>query len=289
MQWPVVTTSSRVTVWWTMSCLLILCVASAGLAQDASGARSTRAPAIDSNTKNPLEGRREAIASGSTIFRSRCTGCHGVDARGFVGPDLTNLWAGGATDGQLFRIVQRGVPGTEMPPFDIRSQDEEIWQTLAYVKTLNAPVGGREAPTGDAANGERIFRATCTGCHIVNGRGGELGPNLSRIGSARSRATLKEKVRGTSSIIRPGYEPVTLVMKDGQRVRGVKKNEDDWSIQIMDTGTRLQGYLKTTLAEVISDKQSVMPAYGPAQLTDHDLDDMLRYLGTLRATDAGRR
>ena len=91
------------------------------------------------------------------------------------------------------------------------------------------------------------------------------------------------KVRGSSALIRSGYEPVTLVTRSGERIRGVRKNEDEFSIQIMDMRERLQGYLKSDLAEFTLDKQSVMPAYGPDRLADSDLDDLLRYLTSLRA------
>jgi hypothetical protein len=145
-------------------------------------------------------------------------------------------------------------------------------------------------PTGDAASGERIFRANCGSCHMVSGRGGQLGPDLSRIGSARPRTGLAAKIRGTSAFIRPGYEPVTLVTRQGERIRGVRKNEDEFSIQIMDMRERLQGYLKTNLTDVTMDKQSVMPAYGSDRLPDRDLDDLLRYLSTLRgAADMATR
>ena len=260
----------------------VLCLMSGSLAFTQGRGGAGGAAAADAATTNPVDGKPVSIENGSRIFLSRCTGCHGRDARGYLGPDLTGLWANGATDAQLFRTVQRGVPGTEMPPFDIRSQDLEIWEILAYLKSINAPVGAAPAPTGDAANGEKIFRANCSGCHIVGGRGGELGPNLSRIGSGRSRATLAEKIRGTSKVIRGGYEPVTLVTKDGEKIRGVKKNEDDWTIQIMDMRARLRGFLKQDLTQVTDEKQSVMPVYGPAQISDRDLDDLLRYLGTLR-------
>ena len=89
--------------------------------------------------------------------------------------------------------------------------------------------------------------------------------------------------------IRPGYEPVTLVLRDGQRIRGVKKNEDEYSIQVMDMRQRIQGYVKANLAEVVAEKQSVMPAYAPDQLNGGDLDDLLSYLSTLRGTDSVRR
>src|SRR5262245_6718475 len=40
-------------------------------------------------TRNPLEGNAQAIGNGKAMFRTRCAGCHGPDARGYLGPDLT--------------------------------------------------------------------------------------------------------------------------------------------------------------------------------------------------------
>jgi cytochrome c oxidase cbb3-type subunit III len=231
--------------------------------------------------RNPLEGNAQAIGNGTAMFRNRCAGCHGPAARGYLGPDLTGFWAAGGDDGRMFDIVRRGVAGTEMPPADSqRVPDRDIWQMLAYVRSLGAVPA--EPPTGDAESGARLFRTNCSGCHVVNGRGGQLGPDLSRIGSARPRAGLLSKLRGTSGLIRPGYEPVTLVTARGERIRGVRKNEDEFSIQIMDTREQIQGFLKANLTEMTSDEQSLMPVYGPDRLNDRDLDDLLRYLTTLR-------
>ena len=77
------------------------------------------------------------------------------------------------------------------------------------------------------------------------GRGGRIGPDLTRIGIARSRAALVREIRTPSEWVPPAYETVTLVTKDGQRIRGTKKNEDVFSIQVMDLRERIQGYLKT--------------------------------------------
>ena len=238
--------------------------------------------------KNPVEGNPQAISNGGAMFRTRCAGCHGPDARGYLGPDLTGVWSRGNTDDRIFDIVRHGVPGTEMTPADPqRVADRDIWQVLAYLRTLSAVPA--PPPTGDAASGERFFRANCSSCHMVNGRGGQLGPDLSRIGSGRPRAGLLSKLRGASELIRAGYEPVTLVTREGERIRGVKKNEDEFSIQIMDTRERLQGFLKANLSELTMEKQSLMPVYGPDRLNDRDMDDLLRYLGGLRGTDAARR
>lgn len=251
-------------------------------------AQDRTAPTDVRVTKNPLEGNQDAIRDGATKFRSRCAGCHGPDAHGYIGPDITGLSASGYTDDRVFGIVRRGVPGTEMTPTDpLRVPDREIWQILAYLGTVRALPS--TPSSGDAQNGERVFRATCSGCHMINGRGGQLGPDLSRIGSGRSRPVLLNKVRGTSNNILPGYDAVTVVMRDGQRIRGVKKNEDEFSLQIIDMRERLQGYLKADLTEIVNEPRSVMPSYGPGQLTDGALDDLLQYLGTLRRSDADRR
>ena len=253
----------------------------------ASGYTQTRRTAAVAAT-NPLHGNPTAIINGEAIFRGRCASCHGRDAKGLTGPDLTGLWASGSSDAQLFQAVQRGVPGTEMPPFDTRSQVDEIWETLAYLRTVNLAESTADGGRGDAANGERLFGMHCSGCHVVNGRGGVLGPDLSRIGSARPRSALIAKIRGTSRTIVNGYQPVTLVTAAGQQIRGVKKNEDDFSLQVMDMRERLHGYLKSSLTKITEEKQSVMPAYGPARLSDAELDDLLRYIATLRVA-TGRR
>ena len=69
----------------------------------------------------------------------------------------------------------------------------------------------------------------------------------------------------------------------------MKKNEDEFSIQIMDTRERLQGFLKANLTELTMEKQSLMPVYGPERLNDRDMDDLLRYMSGLRGTVTVRR
>ena len=134
-------------------------------------------------------------------------------------------------------------------------------------------------------NGTRLFTAQCASCHRVAGRGGRIGPDLTRIGIARSRAALIREIRTPSEWIPPNFETVTVVTKDGQRIRGVKKNEDSFSIQVMDTRERIQGFLKANLQELIYEKNSLMPAFAAARMNDSDLNDLVGYLSTLRGAD----
>jgi putative heme-binding domain-containing protein len=242
------------------------------------------APAVlaqSPTAKNPFQPTPEIIQEGMASFRANCAYCHGMDARGARGPDLTGVFASGATEEGLFRIVRRGIPGTEMSPAGVFLQEPDTWKTLMYLRTLSGPAP-TEPPRGDAENGERIFWARCGSCHRVQGRGGVLGPDLSRIGVQRTRQALLRQIRGAVEDIRPGYEPVTVVTQEGRSIRGTQKNEDLFSVQVMDSAERLQGFVKSDVRAVTHEKRSVMPAFGVEQLNERDLDDLLRYLGTLR-------
>ena len=262
---------------WTRSVLTVamLSVAGGGLA------------AQDLTAKNPLEGSPDAIKYGMGLFRGRCADCHGMDARGVRGPDITQVWASGRTDDGLFKTIKGGVPNTEMPA-NPRMNDLETWQLLAYLRTLATPAP-TEPPRGNAQNGEKIFRTSCAGCHRVNGVGGRLGPDLSRVGSARARDAIVFQIRRGREEFRPGFEPVTVTPPTGAPIRGVKKNEDLFSVQIMDTAERIQGYEKDKMKSVENGTRSMMPAFGPERLNDSDLDDLVRYLQTLRGFDPAVR
>jgi len=159
---------------------------------------------------------------------------------------------------------------------------------IAYLRKIGT-VAPAEKPVGNVENGGRLFAAQCASCHRVAGRGGRIGPDLTRIGAARSRAALAREIRTPSEWIPPAFETVTVVTKDGQRIRGAKKNEDVFSIQVMDVRERIQGFVKANLQEVIYEKDSLMPAFGPGRLSESDLNDVVGYLSSLRGADLAVR
>ena len=109
-----------------------------------------------------------------------------------------------------------------------------------------------------------------------------MGPDLSRIARIRSRDMLVRSIREPGASVAARYRAVTLITQDDRRIRGVIKSEDAFSIQIADTSERLQGYTKADLREMIHEEGSLMPDFGTERLSDSDLDDLLRYLSTLR-------
>lgn len=239
--------------------------------------------AQDLAARNPLEGDAAAIRTGMGLFRGRCAECHGMDARGVRGPDITQVWTSGRTDAGLNRTVREGIRGTEMPA-NPRVTVNEAWQILAYLRTL-ASTAPTAPATGNAQNGQKLYRSMCASCHRTSGTGGRLGPDLSRVGVSRSREMLVNRIRGAVEGFLPGYEPVTLSTETGAPIVGVKKNEDLFSVQIMDVTERIQGYDKSKLRSVQNGVRSAMPRFGTDRLSDSDLNDLISYLQTFRGFD----
>ena len=252
--------------------LITLC-ASGLLAAQEREVRSQQHP-----EKNPYLNDKAAIRTGMALYRTRCGECHGLDAGGYRGPDL-NAYMAGATDQALFQVIRKGIPGSEMPPSN--APDHDVLQMIAYLRNIGGVVPADTAPVGNIANGQAIFAKQCASCHQVAGKGGRLGPDLSRIGTGRTRAALTREIRNPHEWVPPAFEAVTIVTKDGRKIRGIKKNEDAYSIQVLDMRERIQGYLKADV-EVIYDKNSIMPAYDAKRLSDTDLGDLVGYLTTLR-------
>lgn len=249
-------------------------------AQDADRART-----------NPLQGNPTALKQGQNIYRGQCAVCHGIDAKGFRGSDLTTGdWVHGGSDAQVFKTIQTGVPGTEMPGHR-NLADDEIWMVVTYLRTLSSP-GGAAAERGDATRGEQLFwakeRGNCGQCHMIGARGGRIGPNLSRIGAARSAAALEREIRRPAEVIPVGFETVTVVTKDGKRIRGARKNEDTFSIQLMTGSEDILSFSKKDVDVVPETDRSLMPAYGAERLSDPDLIDIVRYLRSLRGEGGTR-
>ena len=232
---------------------------------------------------NPFEGDAAARRAGGALYGTRCAECHGADAKGISGPDLTALWEVGTSDARVFETIRLGRPGSIMPSSS--APDDEIWAVVAYLKGIST-VPPAEFVTGDADHGREIFGSLCVRCHRVNGRGGHLGPDLSRVTRTRSRVRLTQAIREPSASVAIGYRTVTLTLRDGREIRGVKKREDAFSLQIVDTDERLQGYLRVDLEAVQDVAESLMPVFGSDRLSDGDLDDLFRFLASVSEAEA---
>jgi cytochrome c oxidase cbb3-type subunit III len=250
-------------------------------------------------TKNPFAGDPNAAKLGKSQFRINCAFCHGLGARGGGrGPDLTRAQKKhGNTDEDLFRTINGGVPGTAMPANGTTGQGvgmtaEEVWEVITYIRSVekNATVAG------DVTKGNALYHGApgCATCHMVNGKGGRLGPDLSSIGAARSVDSLVESIRNPNRRLAWGviestkefpqeYLSVNVETADGQKYSGVVLNEDNFSLQMMDMREQIHLFEKANLKVCEIFRESRMPAYNSKVLSDTELQDIVAYLVSVRA------
>jgi cytochrome c oxidase cbb3-type subunit 3 len=254
------------------------------------------APQLSAQGTNPLASDPKAAKLGEFQFRSNCAFCHGLGARGGGrGPDLTRAQKRhGNSDADLFRTINEGVPGTAMPPNGATQQgvgmtETEIWQVIAYIRSVQVKAPAQ--PLGDAARGKTLFygSASCSTCHMVEGKGGRLGPDLTTTGSSRATNYLVESVRNPSRRLAQGiseamkefsqeYETVKVETADGQKFTGVVLNEDHFTLQMLDLREQLHLFEKDKLRAYEKSRESLMPAYDQKMLSDTDLQDLLAFL-----------
>jgi cytochrome c oxidase cbb3-type subunit 3 len=224
------------------------------------------------------------VATGRQYFLGHCAQCHGPDGEGGRGVNLTTgRYRHGSTDREIYMTIRKGVPGSEMPGSGF--SQPELWRVVAYVHRLGA-AGAEEKATGDPKSGQAIYRGkgACGQCHIVNGSGGRLGPELTQVGLRRSLKFLREAIVDPTAYVDPEYRSATVITRDGVKIRGVVLNEDDYSLQLRDTREELRSFTKSNLKQVQWEKESMMPSYHSA-LSETEVNDLVAYLNSLRGNE----
>lgn len=227
-------------------------------------------------------------ARGKRLFEGQCARCHGMQGGGGTGANLRRPRLRHAPDDEsLFNVIRRGIAGTGMPGLWALS-DDEVRDVIVHVRALGRVPA--EPPPGDAARGKLVYqKAQCGNCHIIAGKGGNLGPELSDVGDRRGVSFLR------SALLHPGRErtvgaegyathlPMLAVTRDGRLLTGLRVNEDTFTIQLRDTSNRLYSLQKSDLDELRPLDGSLMPTYDQT-LSQVDIDHLVSYLASLKGT-----
>lgn len=237
--------------------------------------------------KNPFAGNSAAIAAGANVYQENCQSCHGGEARGDRAPSLAvtpGAFTHGGEDGNLFLNIRNGIRGTGMPPFPALSTDA-IWQVVSYIRSRADAKPDIPVVNGDVAGGEMIFngKGACARCHAVNGRGSIVGPDLSTIGRM-SADVIREMILGGRNGAR--RQLIIAKTRDGRELRGVRRNEDTFSLQLMDASGTLHLLDKQKLAEVRYEERSLMPDDFGKRLSENEIRNLVAYLKTLDTRDS---
>jgi putative heme-binding domain-containing protein len=227
-----------------------------------------------------------AEARGKQLFEGQCSRCHGMQGGGGAGANLRRPKLPRAPDDEtLFDLIRSGIPESGMP-YTWAMNDNEVRDVIAYVRSL-----GRVAPEplpGDPAKGKLVYhKADCGTCHIIAGKGGSLGPELTEVGARRGIPFLR------GALLHPGKDrpadaegyathlPVLAIKKDGRLLTGLRVNEDTFTIQLRDNNNRLHSLQKSDLEALHQLDVSMMPGYEKT-LSPSEIDQLVSYLASLR-------
>lgn len=133
---------------------------------------------------------------------------------------------------------------------------------------------------GDASRGKFVFERTelsCRRCHKVDSVGGDVGPDLSKIGSDKDRRYLLESIVKPNAKIAKGFETVILDTIDGISLSGIIKSQDDDSITLIDVEGKTKTIPKDDIEQQATGKSS-MPDDLIKNIPPEDLRDLIEYL-----------
>jgi putative heme-binding domain-containing protein len=143
--------------------------------------------------------------------------------------------------------------------------------------------------TGDVARGRALWEksftgeAQCARCHVVGGKGGQIGPDLSAIGSKGSRENLFESVLFPSRAIADQSVSWVIDTADGTRVTGLLIQETPTTLLLRDANGKDYTIPTKDVEKRSKSPLSLMPDDLIRALTEDELVDLVEYLATLKA------
>ena len=193
------------------------------------------------------------LENGEQLFQTLCARCHGMLGGGGEGPSLTrpNL-IHAPDDDALVSVIVGGIPGTGMPESrQLRGEDGP--DVAAYVRSLGE-LPPEEMP-GDPIAGAEVYRTVgnCASCHILDGQGTGIGPELSNVGQRRNAEYLRRSVtnpdadqpklvdrfRGSLN----AFMTVRVVSEYGT-YEGMRINEDAFTVQMRDLAGEIYSLMR---------------------------------------------
>jgi cytochrome c oxidase cbb3-type subunit III len=214
-------------------------------------------------------------------FVSRCASCHGLDGRGGEhAPDIVSSSSvRSRSDQSLFDVISGGLPRAGMPAFGQLLRPAEIHALVGYLRDRGKS-GERPTAAADAAKGRTLFfgKAGCNQCHMIGGEGGFLGGDLSDFGRHHLPAQIRVAILRPNDHLLPEQETLVVTTREGQRWEGMVRNEDNFSLQLLDPKGVFHLVMKSELASLERQPKSLMPDDYGSRLTASELAALVSYI-----------
>jgi cytochrome c oxidase cbb3-type subunit 3 len=227
-----------------------------------------------------------AVPDGKKAFESICASCHGLDGRGGErGPNIATVQeVQNLSDSEIFKILRDGKTYAGMPGFAGLGNDR-LGAILKHLRKLQ----GMSAATvlaGNPANGKTLFfgKADCASCHMIQGRGGYMGSDLSEYGAGNSPNEIREAILQPNKDNDPRQQVVEVATEDGQTLKGIRRNEDNFSLQLQTLDGVFHLLQKNRVKSVKELSASLMPGDYGSKLTRQEIDDLIHYLVSVAKT-----
>jgi putative heme-binding domain-containing protein len=178
----------------------------------------------------------------------------------------------------LIAIAKNGVPGTGMPAFGWLGQ-EKLTAIVQYLRTLQGLQIDIKLPGNPKSGGALFFgKARCSECHMVNGKGGFIGSDLSLYGADESAGQIRSVILDPERNLPPQKKAATVVTRTGRKFTGMLKVDDNFSVSIQTMDGDFLFFQKSELTHIDLGSHSLMPVYYGSMLNDEQINDLISYL-----------
>jgi nitric oxide reductase subunit C len=148
------------------------------------------------------------VAAGKWVWqKNNCNDCHTIlGIGGYYAPDLTKV--AGSRDPEwtknFLKDPEKIWPANRKMP-NLHLKDDEIAELVEFLIWVNGIDTNNWPPnpvtvSSKSHNGEDLFKSLgCSACHMINGIGGQVGPDLTKVGSRRNKSWIEEQIKDPQS------------------------------------------------------------------------------------------
>lgn len=228
----------------------------------------------------PSDANAASQAEAKALYGSVCASCHGLDARGGErGPDIMSRpEVVHKTDAELSEILKDGRTSAGMPAFSSFGT-EKLSALIAYLRVLQGHSKQTSLP-GDPKRGKTLFygKAKCAECHLVDGQGGFLAPDLTSYAARQGADEVRAKIVNPDKDLDPRKGIVDVVLRDSAKVSGAVRSEDNFSLQLQTQDGVFHLLNKSDIQTQTYAGRSGMPTNYGSTLSAAELNDIVSYM-----------